>query len=560
MIGVISKPAENWAVAEFFELFKTPWEFYSPDKQYEALVVTDTCRIPSRPNAKLLVVCSSQQCEFDRDHDLVGASSGHGSMLSWGPWEFPIYGHVLSFHTNKTPALICKGQSGSAAMLAGGLTCHIARLGYDLFREVQFLLSQGQPAENAHIPTLEIHISVFRHLLVGSGCVLVEIPPVPEERQFIACLTHDVDFVGIRDHKFDHTMWGFVYRALVTSCIRALSKELPWNKVLENWRAVFSLPLVFLGIKPDFWLEFDRYCELERDLASTFFFLPRRRWAGVPLRGKTPRSRAGKYELSDLQEQIADLKARSCEIGLHGIDAWDNAQSARDERSKLTQVAGPQDTGVRMHWLYFAERSPRALKEGGLSYDSTFGYNEAVGFRAGTAQVFALPESEDLLELPLTIQDTALFYADRMNLSDREAMRHCHHILGVLGDFGGVVTVNWHTRSLSPERQWEDFYARLLDELRLRNVWFATGLQVVNWFRQRRSVAISVQHENDRIRVALGGVPHNIQPGFRVRVYAPNNSSVSDGLASPSPLSYSDFLWRGEELVIDQNRAAEVVQ
>ena len=38
MIGVIADPAEHDVVREFFELFKTPWEFYRGDGQYDVLL------------------------------------------------------------------------------------------------------------------------------------------------------------------------------------------------------------------------------------------------------------------------------------------------------------------------------------------------------------------------------------------------------------------------------------------------------------------------------------------------------------------------------------------
>ena len=38
MIGVIADPAEHDVVREFFELFKTPWEFYREDRQYDVLL------------------------------------------------------------------------------------------------------------------------------------------------------------------------------------------------------------------------------------------------------------------------------------------------------------------------------------------------------------------------------------------------------------------------------------------------------------------------------------------------------------------------------------------
>ena len=38
MIGVIADPADADVVREFFELFKTPWEFYRSDRQYDVLL------------------------------------------------------------------------------------------------------------------------------------------------------------------------------------------------------------------------------------------------------------------------------------------------------------------------------------------------------------------------------------------------------------------------------------------------------------------------------------------------------------------------------------------
>ncbi len=88
--------------------------------------------------------------------------------------------------------------------------------------------------------------------MVTAGVAFVEIPPVPAGYDFIGCLTHDVDFVGIKDHRFDHTMWGFLYRCFVVSLIRALRGKLEWSKCLLNWKAGLSLPLVHLGLRDDF--------------------------------------------------------------------------------------------------------------------------------------------------------------------------------------------------------------------------------------------------------------------------------------------------------------------
>lgn len=199
-----------------------------------------------------------------------------------------------------------------------------------------------------------------------------------------------------------------------------------------------------------------------------------------------------------------------------------------------------------MHWLYFSEDSPKTLEEIGCRYDSTFGYNDAVGFRAGTSQVFCPPSARNLLELPLTIQDTALFYPGRMHLSDDEAMDSCKQLIEFVSFFGGVLTLNWHTRSLSPERQWGDFYLRLLSQISDRNVWFATAAQITDWFRRRRELSFcSMDFDGGRVQSEPTKPTADSRPSFILRTYHPNNSSPG-GIVATSAATYSDRIWAGD--------------
>jgi hypothetical protein len=140
-----------------------------------------------------------------------------------------------------------------------------------------------------------------------------------------------------------------------------------------------------------------------------------------------------------------------------------------------------------MHWLYFDEQSPAILDRAGVDYDSSIGYNDAVGYRAGTAQVYKPLSAVELLELPLHIMDTALFLPGRQNLSTSEAKKLVGEIIANAVRFGGVITVNWHDRSILPERLWAGFYSDLLQELRAQGAWLASARDTVRWFRKRRS-------------------------------------------------------------------------
>jgi hypothetical protein len=158
-----------------------------------------------------------------------------------------------------------------------------------------------------------------------------------------------------------------------------------------------------------------------------------------------------------------------------------------------------------MHWLYFNTDTPKILEDAGYQYDSTMGYNDAVGYRNGTVQPFRFPGLNSLMELPLNVQDTAMLYRGRMNLKEEEALDLVDKLIENHRKFGGVLTINWHDRSLAPERLWGDLYQKILERLKKEKTLFCTAAQAVNWFKQRRllnfekisSTSLSGENEAD---------------------------------------------------------------
>jgi hypothetical protein len=544
MIGVIAKDSEICAAQEFFQLFKSPWEPYRPEHSYDFLIVTSE-QVPSNLKAGVLLIYNSRRTSVDSEIGIVIQSVHQSDWFEWDASAFPIYGNAAVLEGAGQPFLWRRGKAGAVGLEFSEPAPQTIRIGYDLFEEVAFLLSQGQPPGNAPIPTLDIHISLLRSIMVGSGNPFIEIPPVPAGYDFMACLSHDVDFTGIREHRLDMTMWGFLYRATLGSLFDALRGKRSWSKLLQNWKAAFSVPLVYLGWLEDFWLEFDRYLEIEKGLNATYFFIPFKNHPGGLKTGPAPRHRAAKYDLAENKEELRKLREQGCEVGLHGIDAWRDLQAAQIESARICEMTGQSKIGVRMHWLYFEEESPRTLDRAGFSYDSTFGYNDALGFRAGTTQVFSPPNAERLLELSLNIQDTAMFYPSRMNLSELKAIDSCKKLLQITATMGGVVTVNWHTRSLSPERLWGDFYATLLDEMRRYRVWFGTAQEIVTWFRNRRALSFEdVQFtEGQNLHLKISGISPEQRPPFLVRVHRRRSRTSQDSARTTVEPAYSDIPW-----------------
>lgn len=549
MIGVVASQAEHPVIAEFFELFKTPWEFHRPGAHYDILICSNSM-VPES-NARLLFLYGAHRHAFEESRSIRTISAFMNDFVSFRGERMPIYGRCLLFNSPGNEVVVHEGTRSAAAVSVSSGDQIAVRLGFDLFEEVRYLLTQGQPTKFASIPTLDLHISLLRELIVSCEVPLVEILPAPPGHRFIACLTHDVDHPRVRYHKCDHTIFGFLYRALIGSVINFCRGKRSLRQVALNWKAAFSLPLVFTGLAKDFWNQLDRYLALEKDLASTFFVIPTKGDSGVDSEGRTKERRAARYSLADIADDLNKLLSADCEIAVHGIDAWRDSAKGCDERERIQRVTGASDQiGVRMHWLYFGAQSATLLEKAGFNYDSTIGYNETIGYRAGTSQVFKHPDVDHLLELPLHIMDTSLFYPSYMNLSDEQAGAAMLPLIDNAARFGGVLTINWHDRSLGPERLWGDAYVNLLRELRGRTPWFATASQTVAWFRKRRATAfVNNRQESGSIRVQPPTDPTAVDlPPLTLRVY--NGGASKRNVGRLRSAAFEDSTINGSDAVL----------
>jgi hypothetical protein len=505
MIGVAAQPTDLEIAEEFFEVFKTPWERVVRGRRYDAVLCTEGCVHDF--DTPLCLIYSSQREAVDIAAG-IGVEPLDGPLqVRWRELTLPIYQTAATFVSSGGAGVLT--SAGKAVDYERRSEAKIVRrIGYDLFREVRCLLTNGQPASNASIPTLDLHVALLRSLLRESRVPFAEIPPRPYEYDFICCLTHDIDFYGLRRQGFDLTLAGFTARASFGTLADFVRGRRPFVEAVRNWVALLSLPLVFLGLARDFWRPFDDYASVEDGRHSTFFVVPFKQRPGVAPNGRVDPARAVPYQAEEIRSDIARAMSRGSELGVHGIDAWRDSDAGRAELEELDAAGGRRPAGIRMHWLYFTEDSPRQLEAAGFAYDSTWGYNDTVGYRAGTLQPFRFPGTRHLLELPLAIMDTALFYRHRMALETRDALQICRQIIAHAQCFGGAVVINWHERSLAPERLWGRAYRQLLDELRTgHRVWFATSSEAVDWFRWRRSIRFSRDADSETLTVTASAAP-----------------------------------------------------
>jgi len=260
--------------------------------------------------------------------------------------------------------------------------------------------------------------------------------------------------------------------------------------------------------------------------------------AGNKSSGPAPSIRAARYGAQDIADAIHKLTAAGCEMGLHGIDAWMDSSKGRQELDEIRRVTRTSEVGVRMHWLYYDQQSPVVLEQAGAAYDSTIGYNETVGYRAGTTQVYKALNTDHLLELPLHIMDTSLFYPSHLDLSRQQAKSVVRPMLDNAVRFGGTLTINWHDRSLSSERLWGEFYSDLIQDLKSRGAWFSTASQATAWFRKRRSAEFETDSSpTGAIRARVAVDQRDNLPALRLRIHAPRTLG---SISAPGSDSYVD--------------------
>ena len=235
---------------------------------------------------------------------------------------------------------------------------------------------------------------------------------------------------------------------------------------------------------------------------------------------------------------------------MHGIDAWQDPDKGKKELERVSSTLHKPVSGVRMHWLYFNQQSPENLEKAGFLYDSSLGYNDTVGYRSGTLQAFKPLNAKKLLELPLHLQDTALFYPRRMNLPERKAAKLFDNLLDDANKYGGALTINWHHRSLGSERYWDRFYINCLNKLKQNSVWFAKSEDAVGWFNTRRSISFEEsEFSGNNIYLKLSGNNLNHKPNIFFRVHLPKEMKDNNRESTGKQKQYTDIFWNGQSNV-----------
>lgn len=255
----------------------------------------------------------------------------------------------------------------------------------------------------------------------------------------VVCLTHDVDSIKAKSI-LRYSFWVF-------SSLFTFNKKnilLAYNKINA---------LKKLKEDPDF--SFSRFADIEESYGfkSTFFVMSLPFFLGREGRRYSLKHRG-------LEKELTQLKDKGWEIALHPSRIASKSKiKLKNEMQRLSKAIGiiNSSIGVRNHYLAGTfPQTWQTQEELGIKYDSTVGWSECSGFRAGTAKPYRpfshlLGRRINLWEIPLITMDGTL------SGNAEDIFSSCKEIANKSFKYQRPYTMLWHTNRLN-EVEYPEFY------------------------------------------------------------------------------------------------------
>jgi hypothetical protein len=263
----------------------------------------------------------------------------------------------------------------------------------------------------------------------------------PPERKLRVKLSHDVDEIGF---PLD----------LTNSLGHTAKRHKPFATLRDLLGPVF-------GLRPSLLEAVCQITELSKDhgLTSALY------WKNSP---KSDWDSGYNLSMKHVREVVSRLKNEGVELGVHpSYYTFNNLHRLGDEVEHICEVIGEDRVGGRQHFLRWHPRTWHDWEECGLAYDSTVGFSDHIGFRAGTCVPYRpwsleLNREIDLLEIPLLAMDVTLTYY--MRLAPEESVALLLQCAERCKCVGGVFTLLWHNHSLL-DPNYGRTYERVLEAL-----------------------------------------------------------------------------------------------
>ncbi|MBO72661.1 MAG: hypothetical protein CMD35_03495 [Flavobacteriales bacterium] len=312
---------------------------------------------------------------------------------------------------------------------------------YDTDRHQRFRFEDSHAYRFGYIerPYIDEWFNIFCQILYKKN-LIKQIPKCEDK----ILLSHDVD----RPAKYSFTnLMGFT-KAFVKDI---LSRQFNDAFYLGFYRLLKPRSL----IEKDPYNTFDYLMNIseESGLKSTFYFIA----------GNSSKTKDADYIISEneILSLIENIASRGHYIGVHpSYNSYLSEEIIESETLKLRQVFDQLDISQnfiksRMHYLKFKHPyTYRYLSNAGIKQNSTMGFAEHVGFRAGTCWPYPVFDPINMIELPieespLIAMDVTLYGSSYMNIKDHRSIEDkLKQLYKTTSQVGGRFELLWHNSNL----------------------------------------------------------------------------------------------------------------
>lgn len=283
----------------------------------------------------------------------------------------------------------------------------------------------------------------------------------PENKKIAVCLTHDIDEIY---PPLSHTLLSSLH-CMKNFDFKRLKDQLFWKYKGKEYSPYWN---------------FEEIMDLEEkyNAKSSFYFL-----------ATDKDIRRFRYDIEDLENELGVIVDKGWEVGLHGgYYAYNSLEEIKKEKTRLEKVLGKEVIGYRNHYLRFKVPDTwELLTEAGFNYDTTFGYNDIVGFRNGMCHPFKpfnlkTNREINILEISLIIGDGALIsYINDLS----EAWVVTKRLIDSVEKYNGVLTLLWHSNNFNCafRDSWAILYEKILKYCHEKNAWMTSGEEIWRWWK-----------------------------------------------------------------------------
>ncbi|MCB2289044.1 hypothetical protein LGK97_04590 [Clostridium sp. CS001] len=282
-----------------------------------------------------------------------------------------------------------------------------------------------------------------------------------KKRQFEIFLNHDVDSINSRNrYVFLHNIKAVLFNKKVPLGIRA--KELLLD-VISNRH-----------------LQIENYIKIEklRNAKSEFYFIE-----GI-------KHRLGKrYELSSIKKEIEMLREDSSfYIGVHvNFFSYNDENEIKNEIQCIQNSTNIKVISGKNHYLRFnVPHTWQVLSNAGILCDSTLGYSDMNGFRAGTSHAF-IPYNIDkdelvpIFEVPLVIMDGIIMESQ---MTFEEKWYNIKVVIDEVISYCGTASVLWHQRVIY-DKEYKAMYEKILDYINEQGGRFVLAKDLISRYEKQ---------------------------------------------------------------------------